>query len=142
MRDFERRKRDAETVEVIDVDGSTPIRTESEAVRRLRILSHILYGLYALSWFTGGISAIVGLIIDYVKRSDAQGTMYASHATWRIRTFWGALIGSVISAPFLLIHIGYFFLFVIWVWTLYRVIRGWISLFDRKPMYRAMLLQR
>jgi len=142
MRDFERRKRDAETVEVIDVDGSTPIRTESDAVKRLRILSHILYGLYALSWFTGGISGIVGLIIDYVKRSEAQGTMYASHATWRIRTFWGALIGSLISAPFLLIHIGYFFLFVIWVWTLYRVVRGWVSLFDRKPMYRSVLLRR
>ena len=142
MRDFEQRKRDAETVEVIDVDGSTPIRTESESVRRLRILSHILYGLYALSWFTGGLSGLVGLIIDYVKRSEVRGTMYASHATWRIRTFWGALICSAFASLFLLIHIGFFFLFLIWIWTLYRLVRGWVSLFDRKPMYRAALLQR
>lgn len=155
MDEFERRKRAAETVEAVDVevDGERsggshasfgkavpephPLGEES---RRLRVLSHILYGLYALSWFTGGFSGLVALIIDYVKRQDARGTayeaIYASHATWRIRTFWGGLLALFIAAPFIVIHIGWFFLFLIGVWGLYRIIKGWLRLLDDRPMYR------
>ncbi len=44
-----------------------------------------------------GLAAIVGVIIAYVKRGDAQGTWVASHFTWLIRTFWWSLLWDLIG---------------------------------------------
>lgn len=115
--------------------GVTDVIDVAERDRRLATLSHILYALYALSWFTGGVSGFLALIIDYVKRGDARGTVYATHATWRIRTFWWWLGLFVVALPFIFVWIGYVFLFAIWIWGLYRVVKGWLYLVDRKAMY-------
>jgi uncharacterized membrane protein len=56
--------------------GGTDLRTWAIAV----------WVLYLASYLTG-ITAIVGVIIAYVKRQDAAGTPYASHMTYAIRTF-------------------------------------------------------
>jgi uncharacterized membrane protein len=135
MNDFSGRKETAHTIDVGDITDVVDIGQAAERDRRLHMLSHILYALYALSWFTGGIAGLVGLVIDYVKRGDAQGTIYATHATWRIRTFWWSLLSFIVALPFTLIYIGYFFFFLIWVWGLYRVIKGWLYLVDKKPLY-------
>lgn len=57
----------------------------------LTTLSHVTYGLYALSLFVG-ITAIVAIVLDYIKKDDARGTWLESHFTWRIRTFWWGLL--------------------------------------------------
>ena len=44
-----------------------------------------------------GVAGIVGVIIAYVKRGDAQGTWVASHFTWLIRTFWWSLLWDIIG---------------------------------------------
>ncbi|WP_050807662.1 hypothetical protein, partial [Burkholderia pseudomallei] len=71
--------------------------TESERQQSLRTLTHILYLLYAIHWLTGGITGIVAIIINYVKRDDAVGTAYQAHFEWQIRTFWRALIAYLIG---------------------------------------------
>ncbi|MCY0388360.1 hypothetical protein OVY01_14150 [Robbsia sp. Bb-Pol-6] len=134
MNEFQRRKAHAEDVETIDATEVADLHLDDARARQLRGLSHILYGLYALAWFTGGVSGIVALIIDYVKRGDAGQSLYASHANWRIRTFWWSLLWLLLSLPFLLIHIGYLFLVVIWIWGGYRVIKGWLRLFELRPV--------
>ena len=54
------------------------------------------YALQALAFFVG-ISAIVAIVLAYVKRDDARGTWLESHFRWQIRTFWFALLGGVIG---------------------------------------------
>src|SRR5437868_3485806 len=54
----------------------------------LRTLTHILYALYGIFWLTGGVTALIAIIINYVKRDDVQGSRYASHFKWQIRSFW------------------------------------------------------
>lgn len=134
MNEFQRRKAHAEDVETIDAAEIADLPLDAARARQLRGLSHILYGLYALAWFTGGITGILGLIIDYVKRDDARGSLYASHARWRIRTFWWSLLWFLLSLPFLLIHIGFLFCIVIWIWGAYRVIKGWLRLLELRPV--------
>lgn len=134
MNEFQHRKARAEDVETIDATEVADLHLNAAQARRLRILSHILYGLYAVAWFTGGLSGIVGLIIDYVKRGDAGGSLYASHARWRIRTFWWSLFWFVLALPFVLIHIGLLFFAVIWIWGAYRVIKGWLRLLELRPV--------
>ena len=72
---------DAPAVEVV----KTP-----EELQALKNVTLVVYGLQALSFFFGG-PALIGLIINYVKRDDARGTLYESHFNWQIRTFWWGL---------------------------------------------------
>ena len=89
-------------------------------------------------WFlTGGVTAIaviVAIIINYVKREDVAGTLYQSHFDWQIRTFWWGLLWGVVGMLSMLLVVGYVVLFVAWVWTIYRVVKGWLKLTEGKPV--------
>jgi uncharacterized membrane protein len=134
MPDFERRKADAETVETIDSTEVVDLQLSTEAARRLQILSHITYGLYAVAWFTCGISGVVGLIIDYVKREEAGVSLYATHARWRIRTFWWTLLWFIPAGLFAMVGVGLPFLVAIGIWNVYRIIKGWLKLWELKAV--------
>ncbi|RQQ45644.1 DUF4870 family protein [Burkholderia stagnalis] len=107
---------------------------DSERLSGLRMLTHVLYGLYALHWLTGGITGLIAIIINYVKRGDVAGTPYADHFEWQIRTFWRALIAYVIGFALAFVFIGFVVMFATWVWTLYRIIKGWLYLNDNKAL--------
>lgn len=106
----------------------------SEREQSLRTLTHVLYGLYAIHWLTGGITGLVAIIINYVKRADVVGTRYQAHFEWQIRTFWRALILYLIGFALIFVGVGFFILGLVWVWTLYRIIKGWLYLNDNKPL--------
>jgi len=118
--------------------------------------THVIYALHAVSAVIGiataativgsfffGLPSIVAVILNYARRSAVRGTFLESHFRWQIRTFWFALLWSVVilvvSAPFMLVLIGFAFawlgLVALGIWIAYRVIRGWIALRDRKAMY-------
>ncbi|MCI3203662.1 MULTISPECIES: hypothetical protein [Pandoraea] len=101
----------------------------------MRKLTHVLYALYALFWLTGGVTAIVAIIINYIKRDDAVGTLYASHFTWQIRTFWWSVVWGVIGFALAFVLVGFAILWALLIWTLYRIVKGWLYLNDGKPMY-------
>lgn len=100
----------------------------------LRTLTLVVYGLQALSLFIG-VSAIVGIIINYVKRDEARGTFWESHFNWQIRSFWWALIGTLLSVPLtLLLGLGFVTGFAVWVWYVYRIVRGFLAFNDKRPL--------
>ncbi len=117
--------------------------------------AHLVYGLHALGLVLGAFGAasvvgsflfgwpsIIAVIINYVKRGEVRGTWLESHFTWQIRTFWFALLWAVIvaavSAPLTLIIIGFgtwaLGMFLLGLWAIYRIARGWLRLNDRQPM--------
>lgn len=106
---------------------------DGEKIRSLKSLTQVVYVLYALSYFTG-ITAIVGIIINYVKKDDAAGTWLESHFRWQIRTFWFGLLWAVIGAMTAFIAIGFAVLFANFCWIIYRIVKGWLNLNDNKPM--------
>jgi len=100
----------------------------------LRTILHIVYGLYAIGFITGGMGTLAAVVLAYVKRADAAGTIYASHFDWVLRTFWWSLLWGVISAILALIMIGWIGLFVTLVWVLYRIVKGWLTLAEGRPV--------
>ena len=54
-----------------------------------RKIMYISYGLFGLGIIFGGLPAIAGVILAYIKREDMQGTAYYDHMCFLIRTFWG-----------------------------------------------------
>jgi uncharacterized membrane protein len=110
------------------------IIADDAKIKSLRSLTQIIYVLYALSYFTGGITAIVGIIINNVKKDEVAGTWLESHFRWQIRTFWFGLLWVVIGWATILFLIGMVILFANFCWIIYRIVKGWLNLNDNKPM--------
>lgn len=99
----------------------------------LRQLTLVVYILYALSFFAG-LTALVGIIINYIKRDEVRGTLYESHFDWQIRTFWWGLAWAVLGGITIWLLVGFVILAANFVWVIYRVVRGFLNWNDGKPM--------
>ena len=118
-------------------------------------ITHVVYALHTLSLVIGAFGAasiigafvfgwpsIIAVIINYVKRNEARGTYLDSHFSWQIRTFWWALliacIIAVLGLTLAIVLIGFAIwiigFFVLGIWAIYRIARGWLALMDRRPM--------
>lgn len=104
----------------------------SDALRSMRTYSMIVYGLYTLGLFLGGLPTLIGLIMAYVKRKDFTGTIYKEHMTLLINTFWYSLIFSFLGALTTFLYIGFVILFAVGVWYVYRLVRGFVRMHDGK----------
>ncbi|MCL4184995.1 MAG: DUF4870 domain-containing protein [Burkholderiaceae bacterium] len=102
-------------------------------------LATICYALYALSCLVG-ITAIAAIIINYLKRDDVAGTWVASHFEWQIKTFWYALAGAIVSWLLMIVLIGFPMFLAVVVWTIYRIVKGWLALADGKPVDASKLV--
>lgn len=110
----------------------------------LRTVGHISYALHAIVAVTAvlpGVQAsilllLAAFILDLVKKDDARGTWQESHFKWRIRSVLWAGVLYVVTIPLwlLLVVPGWIAWAIISIWFLYRVIRGWLALNDRRPM--------
>src|SRR5690554_1707752 len=101
------------------IDGVI-VTKDDVAQQSMRTYSMIVYGLYALGLFLGGLPTLIGLIMAYLKRNEFRGTIYHGHMTLLIRTFWYSLVVSFLGAVLALIYIGYVILFAVGVWYIYR----------------------
>lgn len=129
---------------------STPTKAPP-APEGLLTLSHVIYALHAFTVLTGlltpafvvtafitGWPSIIAIILNYVKRGEARGTWLESHFRWQIRTFWYAALWVVVSLLLMLTFIGIplalGLIAIAGLWVLYRVVRGWLRLNDRREM--------
>lgn len=112
---------------------------------------HIMYALHALSAASGvltsaaiigafvfGWPSIIAIIINYVTRDNVRGTWLDSHWRWQLRTFWFAALWLVVAGALVITLIGIpaaiMVVVVAGIWVLYRVIRGWLALIDRREL--------
>ena len=121
--------------DIVD-DTPAPTGKTAEELAGLKTLTMVVYALQALS-FLWGVTGIIGIVINYVKRDDVKGTLYESHFDWQIRTFWWWLLWSVIGVATVWLLIGFAILFAAWIWAIYRVVKGWLKLNEGKPVMPA-----
>jgi uncharacterized membrane protein len=96
-------------------------------------LALLVYILQAVGFFIG-LTWIVGVIVNYVKRDDVRGTWVESHFDWQIKTFWIGLAGWFVGVITVWILVGWLILLAVTVWAIYRVVKGWLALTDAKPL--------
>ncbi len=113
---------------------SEEIITNVEVEQSKKTIATLVYALQAVSFFLG-ITYIVAVIINYVKRKEVEGTWLESHFRWQIRTFWFSLLWFVIGIIGAFFVIGYAVLLANAIWVIYRIIKGWLRLNDGKEMY-------
>lgn len=108
---------------------------DSEAVRSMRTYSMIVYGLYALGLFLGGLPTVIGVIMAHLKRGEFAGTIYGEHMGLLTRTFWYSLLFSMIGAITTMLYVGFVILFAVGVWYIYRLVRGFVRMYDGKGIW-------
>ena len=104
-----------------------------EQLDSLRLLTLVIYILYAVSWFNG-LTALVAIVLNYVKREDAMGTIYESHFRWQMRTFWWSLLWAVVGFVTVYLLVGFLVLGILLVWLIYRLVKGLLYWSERRPM--------
>ena len=114
-------------------------------------LTHFIYGLHAIAVLIGvtssatvaggfvfGLPSLVAVLLNYLKRGDVNGTWLESHFRWQIRTFWFAVLWIAVAVLMLLTIIGIPFALILTalagLWVLYRVVRGWLALMNRRSL--------
>ena len=106
-------------------------RSSVESDRTLALVAYALHLFGAIA----AIPSIVGLIVNYVKRNDYD-ELFDSHHSWMIRSFWWAILWCVIGVVTIVVVIGWAILFVVWLWYIYRHVRGLIALLNGEPLPR------
>lgn len=103
---------------------------ELNQLKQYNLITYILY----LVGFVVGITGLIAIIMNYVKRNEMRGTWLESHVDWQIKTFWFSLIGYIVGFLLTAILIGYVIILVVFIWHVYRLIKGLIALNDNKPI--------
>ena len=117
-----------------DIEGSTGRPADTK-------IGHILYLMHGIAPFTAWLLAVGAIIVGAMHRDSVRGTYVDSHYSWLSRTFWWGLLWIVIAGiiTFILvitvvgIVVAWVPYTVLFIWYLYRVIRGWLLLNDGKP---------
>lgn len=116
--------------------------------------TQVIYGLHAFSLLIGIVGAatvvgafltgwpsIIAVVLNYVKRGDTRGSWLESHFRWQIRTFWFGALWVSLCVLFVIATLGvglliaWLPLLIVGVWFVYRIVRGWLALNARRPMY-------
>lgn len=95
----------------------------SEQDKNAKTHAIIAYALMLLGFFTG-ISFLAGGIWGIVKKSDAQGTIFADHYDNITKTFFVSIVLTIIGALTAVFIIGYVVLLVAAIYTLWKLIAG------------------
>ena len=125
--------------DVIDV-----IAIDSEKAQELKTMGWVSYILHLIvavgALIPGGqagtVLLIIALVLDLVKKDEAQGTWQASHFSWRIRSvIWAGILYAITFPLFLLLYVpGAIAWGLISIWFLYRIVRGMVAMNKSLPV--------
>ncbi|MBN1239598.1 MAG: hypothetical protein JXB36_13925 [Gammaproteobacteria bacterium] len=100
-----------------------------ESDRAFTLFAYVLHLVGSVT----ALPSIVALVLNYLKREDS-GAQLNTHHRYMIRTFWWALAWVVIGWITTVVLIGWVVLGLVWLWYLYRHVRGLIHLANGEPM--------
>ena len=125
-------------VEPAPSDGMVTLTHVLYAMHGFSALMGLLGSAFIVTAFLTGWPSIIAVIINYVKRDEARGTYLESHFRWQIRTFWFGLLWFAIGGVLFITLVGIPFALGVWIgaglWAMYRIVRGWLALRDRRPV--------
>ncbi|CAI8255595.1 MAG: Uncharacterised protein [SAR92 bacterium MED-G29] len=106
----------------------------NDADAQHRNLALLVYVLQGFGVFTGGLTWIAAMVVNYLKRSEVRDTWVESHFRWQLNTFWYGLLWLIVGTLFWIVFLGWFMWGLVTIWVVYRIIKGLLYLNDRKPI--------
>lgn len=93
-----------------------PLQVNTSAIK-------IIYILYAIGYFTGGLTSLVGVIMAYMNKGGAT-ELERAHYDYLIKLFWISVV-LVLVACFTWVFVIGMVVFLAWfVWSLIKIIKG------------------
>ena len=118
--------------DIVDVDTTERKAQSLKTVGWISYLLHLIVAVGAVipGAQPGAALLIIALVVDLVKKGDAEGTWQANHFSWRIRTVLWAGVLYVVTAPLWLLFFlpGWIAWGLISIWFLYRIVRGMVAM--------------
>jgi uncharacterized membrane protein len=114
--------------------SESPQSHDVEKMASLKTLTGIVYLCQVLAFGFGGLTLLIGIAINLMKRNEVQGTWLESHFIWQINTVWITLGGFAIATLLMFTGIGYFILLPVVLLLIYRIVVGWMAWSDGKPV--------
>lgn len=125
--------------DVIDVKAIDSEKAQS--LKTVGWISYVLHLIVAVGAIIPGGQAgitllIIALVIDLVKKDEAEGTWQASHFSWRIRSvLWAGVLYLVTFPLYLLLYLpGAIAWAIISIWFLYRIVRGMVAMNNNRAV--------
>src|ERR1700761_6746574 len=109
------------------LQGCTMTIAADQSASDTRMLAIVVYGLYIGAVLSCGVAGIAGVILAYIQRDRAAGTIWFSHFENAIHAFWvwfAIMAVGVVTAP---LFIGFPIMALAFVYFLYRAIRGLVA---------------
>lgn len=120
-------------------EHSQILSTGIENYENLKDITTLVYLLQAIAFV--GFTPIIAVVINYFKKSEVKGSILESHFRWQIRTFWWGLlwfsIAAILNWTIVGAVIGIPIFIAVTIWWIYRLVKGWIALNKRHPMYTS-----
>ncbi|PMR77831.1 hypothetical protein C1H69_01275 [Billgrantia endophytica] len=91
----------------------------------------VVYTLYLAGVVTGGLTALIGVVIAYVYRGKGPYWL-DEHYRYQIRTFWLALLYFAVSGLLTLVMIGFVTWLLAVVWLVVRCVKGLKGLQEKR----------
>jgi len=114
----------------------TVIKETTSSIESVNLTNvNIIYMLQAFS-IVFALTMIIAVIMNYLKINTVKGTWLETHYKWQIRTFWFFTTGGIVGM--LILHYsdaGLLIIIANYIYTIYRIARGWISLNDKKEIH-------
>ena len=114
---------------------------QGESLRTVGWVSYILHLIVAVGAVVpgaqpGAVLLIVALVIDLVRKGEAEGSWMASHFSYRIRTVLWAGVLYLVTLPLWLLFLapGMLAWALISIWFLYRIVSGMVRMNKDLPM--------
>ncbi len=108
---------------------------QAQALRSVGWLSYVLHLIVAVGAIIPGAQAgalllVVALVIDLVKKPEAEGTWQSSHFSWRIHSVVLAGLLYLLTSPLFLLFLlpGYLAWMLVSIWFLYRIVKGMVAM--------------
>lgn len=112
-----------------------------DSLKTFSLVSYLLHLVVAVGAVVPGgqwgpTLLIIALLIDLVKKGDAEGTWMASHFSYRIRSVLWAAALYIVTIPLWLLFLvpGWIAWGLISIWFLYRIVKGMVRMNQQRPM--------
>ncbi len=109
------------------LSGETVVPARPFSAVEDRTPVYIAYACLGFGLLCPFFVSLIGVIIAYLKRSES-GAVLRAHYAWIIDTFWVTLVVGIVGGLLTLVVIGWLILAVLWIWYIYRVVRGVVRL--------------
>jgi uncharacterized membrane protein len=90
--------------------------------------------LLYLASFLFGVTTIIGVVLAYIWKGEAQEPWEESHFRYAIRTFWIGIAWTVIGVVLAIVIVGWFLLALIPIWFAIRALKALVAAQRRDPV--------